>query len=89
MAAIIGTVPTRLLISTGDGEPIEIGSFDFDMVVTGRRSATPGVTISMRRWRRRLTVLLIRMAWATLTARSDGPPAPPAPPKTRGVNLGH
>ncbi|MFI8593742.1 hypothetical protein ACIGCK_04840 [Microbacterium sp. NPDC078428] len=67
MAAIAGTITTRVLLAVGDAEPTEIGSLTTNLHATGSGA---GVALSARRWRRSLAIAFLRMAWATWTTRS-------------------
>jgi hypothetical protein len=67
MAAIVGTLDTRVLVAVGDGEPVEVGTLTTQMHGTGSRA---GVTLSTRKWRRDLAIAFIRMAWHTWTNRT-------------------
>jgi hypothetical protein len=66
MAAVMGTLDTRVLLAVGDGEPAEIGTLTTELHATGRGA---GVVVSTRRWRRSLALAFLRMAWETLTMR--------------------
>lgn len=68
MAAIAGTIDTRILIATGDAEPTEVGTVATELrALVGR----PGVALSVRRWRRDLAIAFLRMAWATWAMRDS------------------
>ncbi|GGH34151.1 hypothetical protein [Microbacterium album] len=72
MAAIAGTLTTRILVATGDSEPTEVGTVTTDLHATGNGA---GITLSARRWRRGLALAFLRMAWATWTmGREHGTP---------------
>lgn len=65
MAITAGTLRTRVLIATGDSEPVEVGTISTDMKLTPGQ----GATLSPRRWRRTLAFGFIRIALVTLTMR--------------------
>ena len=67
MAAIAGTLTTRVLLAHGDSTPTEVGTITTDLRAT---STGAGVQISYRRYRRDIAIAFLRMAWATWTARS-------------------
>jgi hypothetical protein len=66
VAAIAGTIDTRILIATGDAQPTDVGTVTTYLHATGNGS---GVALSTRRWRRDLALAFLRMAWATWTTR--------------------
>ena len=82
MAAIAGTIKTRILLATGDSEPHEVGTVTTELHALGNGA---GVTLGTRRWRRGLALAFLRMAWHTWTtsprpaARSGSPKNPATP----------
>lgn len=66
MAAVAGTITTRVLIAVADGEPIEVASLPTQL--TASRPG-PGVVLNSRRWYLSLALGFLRIAWATATMR--------------------
>lgn len=66
MAAIAGSIDTRILIATGDAEPTEVGTVTTELHAL---KSGAGVELSSRRWRRDLALAFLRMAWATWMMR--------------------
>lgn len=77
MAAIAGTLTTRVLIAIGDGEPAEVATVTTQMHATGSQA---GVSLTMSKYRRDLAIAFLRMAWHTWTADRTGSPKNPATP---------
>lgn len=68
MAAIAGTIKTRILLATGDSEAHEVGTVTTELHAMGNGA---GVTLSTRRWRRNLALAFLRMAWHTWTTSTS------------------
>ena len=68
MAAIAGTIDTRILVAVGDAEPAEVGTLTTELRSTGHGA---GVTLSARRWRRSMALAFLRMAWVTWSMRDE------------------
>lgn len=70
MAVHFGSVPTRIMLGIGDAEPGEVARIDFELTASTRNGKTV-VQANSRRFRRRLALTFIRIAWLAWTAR-DG-----------------
>lgn len=66
MAVIAGTITTRVLLPVGDTEPVEVATIDVDLHPGDTDSE---VVLTSRRWRLRLALGFLRIAWGTATMR--------------------
>ncbi|MDI9889961.1 hypothetical protein [Microbacterium sp. IEGM 1404] len=70
MAVHFGNVPTRIMVGIGDAEPSEVARIDFELTASTRDGKTV-VQGNSRRFRRRLALAFLRVAWMAWTARDD------------------
>lgn len=71
MAAIIGKIPTRVLVAFGDSDPVEVAQIEYKLSAT-REGDHVFAEVDERRWRRRMALGFLRIAWSTLTTRGNG-----------------